>query len=138
MATPDSEPSTMKPCLQSLIQQRQDIKEESRTLRIKRPHSEEAVNRLRLLRHRLLRLKSRVYYHRHRLSKQKRLTKYHHRRCRYLARRLRVFQNLPQEQLVNLSTTAGQMCDRIEAKLGIQQRKFAELAASTTHESTVK
>ena len=125
--------TSMNSKLQSLLQQRREIKEESQTLRNERHRSVEAACRLRLLSRRLRRLKALVYYHRHypRQQPTKRHISYCQRRIRYLDRRLRVFQQLPQEQLVNLSTTAGQMCDRIEAKRATQQQKLALLAIST-------
>jgi len=90
-------------------------------------------DRLRVISLELRRLKSRLYYHRLRgktltdLQSQRRRLAYHKRRVRYLSGQLQQLTNLPSHQLVNLSTTAGQLRARVESKIASHVRCVSRL-----------
>jgi len=104
--------------IEALLQRRSRVREALRALKKGSEHRALSVT--------LRRIKGRLYYHRHRsasaLSASQRARHYHEKRLRFLTRRLRTLQALPDGQPVSLSCTAGELRSRLEAKIACHAR----------------
>lgn len=104
----------------ALLAQRRELKERLKSVS---PDDRES---LQALMDALKRLKGRLYYHRHRGERTDNPDRdmYTKRRLRYLEQKLNAIQNLPDDQPVSLSRTAGQVRERLKSKIESCIRKL--------------
>lgn len=104
----------------ALLVERRELKEKLKSL------SPDDTESHRALLDALKRLKGRLHYYRHRGERVKKRNPDHYtkHRLRYLEKKLNAIQNLPDNQPVSLSRTAGEVRERLKSKIELCIRKL--------------